>query len=70
MRKKFTNYKSSELYDRGYNYGMKMASEDIEKGNEKQSSYEEKTMYIMGLNDGYNDYYRSYEKIKVLKKSH
>lgn len=70
MREKFGNYKGSELYCRGYRYGLKCACEDIEKGNEKQVPFKEDTVYIIGLNDGYNDYYNYHEKTKVLKKSH
>ena len=70
MREKFGNYKGSELYYSGYKCGIKLACEDIEKGNEKQAPFKEDTEFIIGLNDGYNAYYKQHEDVKVLKKSH
>jgi len=68
MEKKFTNFKGSEIYCRGYKYGMKCASEDIKQNKQRREPIKEATIYQVGVNNGYNDYYNSYEKPKALIK--
>ena len=68
MEKNFTNYKSSILYCRGYQYGVKIAKQDIQNNNPRQEPFKEDTVYLIGINDGYNDCYKQYENTNNLDK--